>query len=71
MRWLEQRRQPFQPPPPPPEAAMAIRAWNMLGGLDWAGLDVVMDVIGIDDPELLIAQLVVLRSNPEMLGDGQ
>jgi hypothetical protein len=50
---------------------MAIRAWNMLGGLDWAGLDAVIDVLGIDDPEILIAQLVVLRNNPEMLGDGK
>jgi hypothetical protein len=49
---------------------MAIRAWNMLGGLDWAGLDTVCDVLGITDPELLIAQLVIMRNNPELLGDG-
>lgn len=42
----------------------------MLGGLDWAGLDTVCDVLGVDDPEILIAQLVVLRSNPDLLGHG-
>jgi hypothetical protein len=71
MGWLEQRRQPFQPANPPPDVVLGIRAWNMLGGLDWAGLDTVLDVLGIDEPEILIAQLVVLRSNPEMLGDGK
>jgi hypothetical protein len=71
MGWLEQRQQPFQPANPPPDVVLCIRAWNMLGGLDWAGLDTVLDVLGIEDPEILIAQLVVLRSNPEMLGDGK
>lgn len=33
----------------------------MLGGLEWAGLDRVMQILGIDDEEMLIAQLMVIR----------
>jgi hypothetical protein len=61
---------PFPSPNQPPDVTMAIRAWNMLGGLEWAGLDTVCDVLGITDPELLIAQLVTMRNNPDLLGDG-
>ena len=50
---------------------MAIKAWVMMGGLDWTGLDTVTEVLGVTDPELLIAQLVVLRNNPDLLDDGR
>jgi hypothetical protein len=43
----------------------------MLGGMEWAGLDTVCEVLGITDPEVLIAQLIVLRNNPDKLGDGR
>ena len=33
----------------------------MLGGLEWAGLDRVMQILGIDDEEMLIAQLMTIR----------
>lgn len=38
----------------------------MLGGLDWAGLPIVADLLGIEDLEmldLLVAQLMVIRDN--------
>lgn len=40
---------------------LAIRAWNLLGGIDWAGLPLVAEILGYDDIELLITQLVVIR----------
>ena len=49
--------------PADPEVASVIRAWNLLGGLDWAGLEPVMDLIGFDDPELLIHGLTTLRDH--------
>lgn len=32
-----------------------------MGGIDWAGLPVVCDVLGIEDVETLITQLVAIR----------
>lgn len=46
----------------PPEAFQpAIRAWNLLGGLEWAGLDAVAEILGITDIEALVVQLVAIR----------
>lgn len=33
----------------------------MLGGLDWAGLPIVVDILGIRDVETLIVQLNTIR----------
>jgi hypothetical protein len=45
---------------------MAIRAWRLLangmGGIDWAGLPIVVEMLGIHDPESLIARLQVIRA---------
>lgn len=32
-----------------------------MGGLDWNGLPVVCEMLGIDDPQRLIVQLATLR----------
>ena len=40
-----------------------------MGGLEWAALDVVCDVLGVEDVETLIAQLIVLRNTPDKLGN--
>lgn len=41
---------------------MAIQAWNMMGGaLEWDALPTVCELLGVEDPELLIRQLVQLR----------
>lgn len=43
----------------------AIRAWNMLqngqGGFDWAGLDVVVELLGIADVAGLVNRLMVIK----------
>lgn len=39
----------------------------MMRGLDWAALPIVAEVLGVTDVEMLIAQMVVLRDNPELL----
>ena len=62
-RWLEQTQLPPQlrPAAPDPATGQAIRAWNLMGGLDWAALPTVADLLGIRDPDILIHQLVVIR----------
>jgi len=40
-----------------------VQAWNMLGGLEWSGVEIVAEVLGVEDIETLIAQLVALRDN--------
>lgn len=40
---------------------MAVAAWNVMGGLDWNALPVVVEMLGIGDVEMLIAQLCVMR----------
>lgn len=42
---------------------MAVRAWNIMGGIDWAALPIVCELLGVDDPEQLIYQLVTLRDH--------
>ena len=39
-----------------------MRAWNLLAGvIDFAALSVVVDLLGVGDPERLVAQMVVIR----------
>jgi len=41
---------------------LSIKAWNLLGGqIDWAGLPVVAEMLGIDDIELLVMQMMQIR----------
>lgn len=45
---------------------LAIRAWRMLangmGGLDWAGLPFVVELLGIDDVEAFVHQLMTIKA---------
>lgn len=44
------------------KTALAIRAWNMLGArIDWQGLPLVCEILGIEDVEMLISQLEAIR----------
>lgn len=38
-------------------------AWNLMGGLDWAALPVVVELLGVSDVEQLIVQLVAIREH--------
>jgi hypothetical protein len=40
---------------------LALKIWNLGGGLDWAALGIMIDLYGISDPELLINQLATIR----------
>jgi len=46
---------------------LAIKAWNLLangmGGLDWAGLPLVVDLLGIEDIEALVDALLVIKTH--------
>ena len=43
------------------ECALSVRAWNIMGGIDWAALPVVAEMLGIEDIETLVSQLVAIR----------
>jgi hypothetical protein len=52
----------IRPKQPDTATALAIRAWNWMGGqIDWAGLPMIAELLGLDDMELLINQLSALR----------
>jgi hypothetical protein len=40
---------------------LAVRAWNLLGGVEWGGIEMVAETLGYTDLELLMHQLVVIR----------
>ena len=43
------------------ETVLSIRAWNIMGGIDWAAIPVIAEMLGIDDIETLVLQLVAIR----------
>lgn len=40
-----------------------------MGGLDWAGLETIADMLGIDDVEGLIVRLAAIRDHQRQGGD--
>ena len=54
----------FGPPEQPQEIRIAVQAWNVMGGIDWAALPIVAELLGIADIEKLNVQLVALRDLP-------
>lgn len=53
----------LEPPSQSPEVKLAIRAWNMCGGMDWAAIPHVAEILGYDDIEMLVYQLAAIRDN--------
>jgi hypothetical protein len=49
---------------------LAVKAWNLMGGLDWAALPLVVEMLGVEDVEQLINHLVGIR-NHQNQGDGK
>lgn len=48
------------------DMAAAVLAWNMMGGaLDWSALPLVSAVLSVDDMEILIRQLCLIRDFKE------
>lgn len=58
---LEGFTQPFEAGEQPHDVALAIRAWNVMGGLDFNALEFVVEMLGVRDPEALVLQLIVIR----------
>lgn len=40
-----------------------------MGGIDWSALPMVIDLLGVSDPETLIAQLVAIRDHQNAQGN--
>ncbi|MGL6245648.1 hypothetical protein [Pseudomonas sp.] len=53
----------LKPVEPTAEQRLIIRAWNLMGGLDWAALPTVADLLGITDIEIFVAQLAAIRDH--------
>lgn len=47
----------------PPEARIVRDAWALMGGLDWAAFPVVCELLGVRDPEYLLAGLYTVREH--------
>jgi hypothetical protein len=45
----------------PPEARIVRDAWHLMGGLDWAAFPQACELLGVRDPEWLLAGLVAMR----------
>lgn len=52
---------PGGPGPIPDASALALRAWNLMGGLDWAALPVVAEILGVRDIEALVDGVTTVR----------
>lgn len=52
---------PLPPGFPPDAPRLAIKAWNVMGGLDGSLLPVVAEMLGVDDIETLVVQLAAIR----------
>ncbi|HET8870271.1 MAG TPA: hypothetical protein VFM48_07485 [Aquabacterium sp.] len=54
----------FKPGLPPKAALLSITAWNLMGGcIDWAALPLIAEMLGINDPEALVLDLVTIRDH--------
>lgn len=52
----------FEPGSLGPSGDLAIRAWNLMDAqIDWSALDVIIEMLGVTDPEKLIVELVAIR----------
>lgn len=63
-----------EPPEPTDADLLALRVWNMLangmGGIDWAGLPLAVELFGIADVDVLLHRLQVIKAhNPPKRGD--
>lgn len=63
--WLEQMQLPPQLRPAVPDVStgFAVKAWNLMGGIDWTALPAVAELLGIRDLDILIHQLAVIRDS--------
>lgn len=62
--WLDGLNLPIKPAPPDFSTTFAIRAWNLMqGSIDWQAMDTVTELLGINDIELLIAQLETIKEH--------
>lgn len=67
-RWLEATQWAalgFQPVEQPARVALAVQAWNIMAGIDWNALPFVAELLGVDDLEVLVHQLIMIREFDE------
>ena len=45
----------------PADSVLSLKAWNLMGGLDWNAMETVTELLGIRDIDALIGDLVTIR----------
>ncbi len=60
---MEQSKLPVPPTPVPDDSYLALKLWNIMSGIDWDALPLLCELYGVEDLELLIAQLVAIREH--------
>ena len=53
---------PVRPACPSP---LAVMGWNLLGGIEWGGIEVAAEIIGVVDIDLWLHELAAIRSHLE------
>ena len=54
---------PFNPKPPSLGTAIALQAWNMMGGeIDWVALPIVIELFGIENVPDFVDALITIRN---------
>lgn len=51
---------PIQPACPAP---LAVAAWNLLGGMEWEGVEVAAAIYGVEDVDLWLHELAAIRNH--------
>jgi hypothetical protein len=42
---------------------IALKAWDMMRGLDWHALPIIAEALGVTDIEMFIEQLITIRES--------
>lgn len=66
MAWLE-TLDPKQPAAPPVET-LGPKVWNMMGGrVEWTAMPLIVDLLGVADPEEMVHDLLIVRDHFDRL----
>lgn len=50
-------------------APLAVSAWNLMGGLEWGGVELVAEMLGVVDVEGLLHDLSTIRNHCNNSGE--
>jgi hypothetical protein len=53
----------FEPGEAPDVSRLALKAWNLMSGIEWAALPIIAEIYGIEDFELFLRYLAAIRDH--------